>query len=160
MAATVKRPKDPVYLTAEGKALLETELDDLLNVQRPAIAATILAAREDGDLKENGAYHDAKDRQGLIESRIRDLKDKLERFQIFEAPETGDTVSLGSKVTISGPHGKESYTIVGSTEANVLAGRISNESPLGRALMGRKVGEETTVKAPGGETVVTVNAIA
>src|SRR5579885_3071420 len=100
MPKAVPTPKDPVYLTAAGKAELEAELEELLTVKRPEIAAKILAAREDGDLKENGAYHDAKDRQGLMEARIRDLKDKLERFQIFEAPETGDTVSLGSKVTI------------------------------------------------------------
>lgn len=156
-----KRAKDPVYLTADGKAALEIELEELLTVRRPAIAAAILAAREDGDLKENGAYHDAKDRQGLMEGRIRDLQDKLERVEIFEPPALNESVSLGSKVTILGHDGaQEIFTIVGSTEAKVLAGRISNESPLGRALMGRKVGERATVKAPSGEIPYTVSAIA
>ena len=157
----MKLAKTPVYLTAEGKAALEAELEELLTVRRPAIAAAILAAREDGDLKENGAYHDAKERQGLMESRIRDLKDKLERFEIFEAPADGGEVALGSTVTIvDGSGGEEVYTIVGSTEAKVLAGRISNESPLGRALLGRRVGDQTTVKAPSGEVAYTVKVIA
>jgi transcription elongation factor GreA len=146
--------KQPVYLTADGKAALEAELDDLLNVQRPAIAQAILAAREDGDLKENGAYHDAKDRQGLMEGRIRELKVKLERSQIIEHAAATDTVALGSTVSVSGADGaEERYTIVGSMEANVAAGRISNESPLGRALLGGKVGDQATVKTPRGDTV-------
>ena len=146
--------KQPVYLTAEGKASLEAELDDLLNVQRPAIAAAILSAREDGDLKENGAYHDAKDRQGLMEGRIRELKVKLERAQVIEQAAAGDAVALGCTVTVAAPDGaEERYTIVGSMEANVAAGRISNESPLGRALLGAKAGQQATVSTPRGETV-------
>jgi transcription elongation factor GreA len=143
----------PVYLTREGEAAMEAELDDLLNVQRPAIAATILAAREDGDLSENGAYHDAKDRQGLIEGRIRDIKNKLERAQIIEGATSTDVVVVGSTVTVTSPDGdEESYTIVGSAEANVAARRISNESPLGRALLGCKPGDEPVAKTPRGET--------
>lgn len=145
--------KQPVYLTAEGKAALQAELEDLLNVQRPAIAAAILAAREDGDLRENGAYHDAKDRQGLMEGRIRELKEKLERAQIINsaAKTESDTVIIGSTVTIADEGGtEECYTIVGSLEAKVAAGRISNESPLGRALLGRKAGDQTTFNTPNG----------
>jgi transcription elongation factor GreA len=142
-----------VFLTAEGKASLEAELEDLVNVQRPAIAAAILAAREDGDLRENGAYHDAKDRQGLMEGRIRELKTKLERAQIIDsaATETSDAVILGSTVTILDDAGKEEkFTIVGSMEAKVAAGRISNESPLGRALLGRKPGDDASFTTPNG----------
>jgi len=149
--------KAPVYLTAEGKATLEAELDGLLNVQRPAIAAAILAAREDGDLKENGAYHDAKDRQGLMEGRIRELKVKLEHAQVIDHPVATDNVALGSTVTVAAADGAEaSYTIVGSMETNVAAGRISNESPLGRALLGAKAGDQATIKTPAGETVYRV----
>jgi len=143
--------KQPVYLTAEGKSALEAELEDLVNVQRPAIAAAILAAREDGDLRENGAYHDAKDRQGLMEGRIRELKQKLERAQIIDETAARDTVVLGSTVTIVDDRGKEEqFTIVGSMEAKVTAGRISNESPLGRALLGHKPGETAVFTTPNG----------
>jgi len=155
-----KLQRNPVYVTAKGKAELQAELNDLLTVQRPAIAAAILAAREDGDLKENGAYHDAKDRQGLMEGRIRDIQDKLLRSQVFDPPAASDAIGLGSTVTIVGVDGaEESYTIVGSTESKVGAGRISNESPLGRALLGRKVGEQAQVKAPRGDMAFTVRAI-
>lgn len=151
----------PVYLTAEGKATLEAELEELVNVQRPAIAAAILAAREDGDLKENGAYHDAKDRQGLMEGRIRELKAKLERSQIIESDNgASDVVVLGSTVTVAGADGaEERYTIVGSMESNVAAGRISNESPLGRALLGRKPGDQAVVTTPRGEMEYRVLAV-
>ncbi|MBV9120283.1 MAG: transcription elongation factor GreA [Chloroflexi bacterium] len=153
-------PKEPVYLTAQGKSELEKELEELLTVGRPAIAATILAAREDGDLKENGAYHDAKDRQGVMEGRIRLLKQKLENAVVIETPAGGDSVELGSLVTVTGPGGEEErYTIVGSMEAKVGAGRISNESPLGKALMGCKVGDQAVVKAPSGEMTFTIRAI-
>jgi transcription elongation factor GreA len=152
--------KEPVYLTAEGKADLEAELEDLITNQRPAIAAAILAAREDGDLRENGAYHDAKDRQGLMEGRIRELKSKLERAEVIEAPQAGGTVALGSVVTVKGPDGEAQYTIVGSMEAKISAGRISNESPLGKALLGKAVGDTAQVQTPGGETTYTIAAIA
>jgi transcription elongation factor GreA len=152
--------KQPVYLTAEGKASLETELNDLLTVQRPAIAQAILSAREDGDLKENGAYHDAKDRQGLMEGRIRELKVKLERAQVIEHRIATEDVTLGSTVTVAGTDGAEfTYTIVGSMESSVAQGRISNESPIGRALLGLKPGDEAVVKTPGGETPYRVVAV-
>jgi transcription elongation factor GreA len=152
--------KEPVYLTPQGKAELEAELEQLLTVGRPEIAATILAAREDGDLKENGAYHDAKDRQGHMEGRIRTIKAKLERAILIAPPPSSDSVSLGSTVTIVDAAGaKDTYTIVGSTEAKVLAGRISNESPLGKALIGQKVGATITVKAPQGDMAFTIETI-
>src|SRR5438309_8629398 len=110
--------KEPVYLTAQGKVELEAELNQLLTVGRPEIAATILAAREDGDLKENGAYHDAKDRQGHMEARIRTIKAKLDRAAVIVAPVDSDAISLGSTVTVVDVAGaKDTYTIVGSTEA-------------------------------------------
>ena len=152
--------KEPVYLTAQGKSELEAELEDLLNNQRPAIAAAILAAREDGDLRENGAYHDAKDRQGLMEGRIRELKSKLERAEVIEAPANSGVAGLGSTVTVSDPEGNQhEYTIVGSMEAKISAGRISNESPLGKALLGRAAGDTATIQTPSGEAAYTVVAV-
>ena len=141
-----------MYLTPAGKASLDAELDELVNVQRPALAAMILAAREDGDLSENGAYHDAKDKQGLMEGRIRELKAKLERAQLIDPVSSGEVVMLGSAVTVSSEFSSEErYTIVGSLEANAGAGRISNESPLGRVLLGRSAGDEAVVATPKGE---------
>ena len=149
--------QEPVYLTAKGKADLEAELHELIEVRRPEIAATILAAREEGDLRENGAYHDAKDRQGHLEGRIRLLKANLARAQVIEDLPARDVASLGSIVTLTAPGDvEERYTIVGSMEASVAAGRISNESPLGRALLGRKVGDTATVRAPQGEATYTI----
>jgi transcription elongation factor GreA len=152
--------KPLVYLTLAGKAGLQAELEDLLSVQRPAIAASILAAREDGDLKENGAYHDAKDRQGLMEGRIRELRTKLEHVEIIETPTATGVVTLGSTVTLaSAERAVERYTIVGSMESNVAAGRISNESPLGRVLLGCKAGDEASVTTPLGETQYNIIAV-
>ncbi|HEX6511871.1 MAG TPA: transcription elongation factor GreA [Chloroflexota bacterium] len=152
--------KETVFLTAKGKAELESELDELLTVKRPAIAAAILAAREDGDLRENGAYHDAKDRQGLMEGRIRELRDKLERAAIIDHAASAELVELGSTVTIADPSGDQAtYTIVGSMEANVKAGRISNVSPMGQALMGKRVGDEANVRTPRGDMVFSLTAI-
>ena len=153
--------KTPVYLTAQGKTDLEAELEELISVKRPAIAKAILAAREDGDLKENGAYHDAKDRQGLMEGRIRELQAKLIRAEVITMPDTTESVALGSTVTVVDQTGFEArYTIVGSMEAKVTAGRISNESPLGRALLGHKLGDTATFKTPGGEAAFTIKAVA
>src|SRR5438309_10820707 len=116
--------KEPVYLTAQGKVELEAELNQLLTVGRPEIAATILAAREYGDLKENGAYHDAKDRQGVMEGRIRTIKAKLDQARVILLPELRDSVDLGSVVTVTDAVGaRQTFTLVGSTEANVVAGR-------------------------------------
>jgi transcription elongation factor GreA len=159
MPKAVAQPKETVYLTASGKTELEAELEELLTVKRPEIAAKILAAREDGDLKENGAYHDAKDRQGLMEARIRELKSKLDRAEVIEAPAEVGTVALGSTVTVTDEHGEARYTIVGSMEARVAMGRISNESPLGRALMGRRAGDEAQVQTPRGESHVKLLAV-
>jgi len=159
MPKAMPKPKDPVYLTASGKSDLEAELEELLTVKRPEIAAKILSAREDGDLKENGAYHDAKDRQGLMEARIRELTSKLERAAVIEAPAESSLVALGSTVTVQDDHGEARYTIVGSMEAKVAMGRISNESPLGKALMGRKAGEEAHVQTPRGDSLVKLLAI-
>ncbi|MGH2363582.1 MAG: transcription elongation factor GreA [Chloroflexota bacterium] len=151
---------EPVYLTAQGKADLETELHELLEVRRPEIAATILAARQDGDLRENGAYHDAKDRQGHLEARIRLLTQRLDRAQIIDEAASGDRVELGRTVTVQTDAGTpERYTIVGSMEADVRAARISNESPLGKALLGHRVGDTCLFTTPVGPMQLTVNAI-
>jgi transcription elongation factor GreA len=148
----------PVYLTAEGLAKLKAELNELITVDRPRIAARIHEAKLDGDLSENAEYEDAKQEQSFLEGRIATIEAQLKNAEVIEHP-NGDKVKIGSTVVIQGPDGKETLTIVGSAEAAPREGRISNESPVGSALMGHKKGESVTVQAPAGPmtyTLVTV----
>ncbi len=147
--------QDPVYLTAEGKAALEAELTELLDVKRPALAARLHAAIKQGDLSENADYISAKEEQGFLEGRIREVQHKLRNAVLIERePDTADgSAALGSQVTVTedGYDEPETYWLVGPTEADPSKGYISHESPLGVALLGRRVGDVVTVSAPGGE---------
>lgn len=140
----------PVHLTAEGKAKLEEELHNLLEVRRPEVAYRIQQAKLDGDVSESGEYEDAKNEQAFIEGRIRTLEHILQHAQLIEsAPK--DMVGLGSRVTVKDSEGDTyEWMIVGSAEANPRQGRISNESPVGQALMGRKKGDKVRANTPGG----------
>ena len=148
----------PVYLTAEGLAKLKTELRELVTVERPRVAARIHEAKLDGDLSENAEYEDAKQEQSFLEGRIATLEGQLKNAQVI-AGHNGDKVGIGSKVVIKGTDGEEKLTIVGSAEASPREGRISNESPVGQALMGRKKGETFTVQTPAGSADYTVISI-
>ena len=139
----------PVYLTAEGLEKLKAELNELITVERPRIAARIHEAKLDGDLSENAEYEDAKQEQSFLEGRIATLEQQLRNAAVIEKA-NGDKVGIGSKVVIKGTEGEETFTIVGSAEAAPREGRISNESPVGAALMGRKKGETVVVQAPSG----------
>jgi len=139
----------PVYLTAEGLEKLKVELHELVTVDRPRIAARIHEAKLDGDLSENAEYEDAKQEQSFLEGRIATLELQLRNAAVIEKA-NGDSVGIGSKVVIKGGDGEETFTIVGSAEAAPRDGRISNESPVGAALMGRKKGEKVVVQAPSG----------
>ena len=140
----------PVYLTAEGKAELESRLEHLKTVRRPEVADRIQAAKADGDISESGEYEDAKNEQAWVEGEIRDLEHKLQNAKIYEGT-GGGIVSLGSKVAVRDGDGDENmWTIVGSAEANPRQGRISNESPVGQSLMGHKAGDKLTVEVPAG----------
>jgi transcription elongation factor GreA len=139
----------PVYLTAEGLAKLKTELNRLITVERPRVAARIHDAKLDGDITENAEYEDAKQEQSFLEGRIATLEAQLKNAEVI-AKGNGDRVSIGSKVVIKGSDGEETFTIVGSAEAAPREGRISNESPVGAALMGHRKGEKITVQAPSG----------
>ena len=145
----------PVYLTAEGLQKLKGELKELIAVQRPRVAARIHEAKLDGDLSENAEYEDAKQEQSFLEGRIATLELQLRNAAVIEKA-NGDQVGIGSKVVIKGSDGEETFTIVGSAEAAPREGRISNESPVGAALMGRKKGEKVVVQAPQGPTEFTV----
>jgi len=152
----------PVYLTAQGKAKLEEELHYLRTVKRPQVAEAIKSAKEEGDLSENSAYDEAKTAQGFLEGRIQTLEAQLRDAILIERNGTSDIIELGSVVTVreEGETEKETYTIVGSTEADPLDGLISNESPIGSALIGKKKGDKVTVKTPGGELMLKIMKIA
>lgn len=140
------------FLTPEGKKALEQELEFLRSVRRPQVAANLKAAVEGGDLTENSGYDESKREQAFVEGRIREIEAILNNTQLFEH-NGSEVVSLGARVTVAEEGGaEETYQIVGRAEADPLAGRISNESPLGRALLGRRAGEKVQVLTPGGWT--------
>jgi len=140
----------PVYLTAEGKTTLEEELTHLKMVRRPEVADRIQQAKLDGDVSESGEYEDAKNEQAWVEGRIRTLEHMLQNSKIIEGGRS-DSIRLGSQVHLRDGEGTEyHWTIVGSAEANPRQSRISNESPVGKALMGKKKGEKVRVDTPGG----------
>jgi transcription elongation factor GreA len=147
-----------VPVTREGLERLKSELDDLKNVRRPAIAAIVAEARSHGDLRENAAYDAARHDQMMNEKRIGDLEALLRVAEIMEdgGANAGDVVGLGNTVIVEFDGEEERYTIVGAIEAKPSAGRISNESPIGRALLGRREGQVAQVPTPGGMREVTV----
>lgn len=148
----------PVYLTAEGLAKLKAELSHLVTSERPRVAARIHDAKQDGDISENAEYEDAKQEQSFLEGRIATLEAQLKNAEVIAA-NNGDKVGIGSRVVIKGDEGEETFTIVGSAEAAPREGRISNESPVGAALMNRKKGDKVTVQTPAGSDAYTVVSI-
>jgi transcription elongation factor GreA len=154
-------PKD-VILTQEGLANLKAELDVLSTTRRREVAARIKEAREFGDISENAEYDDAKNEQAMLEARIATLEDKLRSATVVDASDLGtDVVRVGSVVHVKEENsGKSSkYTIVGSAEAKPAEMKLSNESPVGKALLGRKRGDEVTVATPRGERKLKITKI-
>ncbi|HEU5425160.1 MAG TPA: transcription elongation factor GreA [Nitrolancea sp.] len=143
--------RERVPVTREGLEKLQEELEHLTTVRRPEVVRAIAQAREEGDLRENAGYEAAKHDQGFIEARIRELEDLLRRVDVIEENEAPDNrrVRLGSTVTVEIDGVSETYTIVGKVEAKPGEGRISNESPVGRALLGKHQGDELTIETPG-----------
>ena len=147
----------PVYLTREGKAQLETELKQRIEVERPAIAESIKQAKDLGDLSENSEYEAAKNAQAFNEGRIRELTYMINNAQLIEDSNGGKEVRIGSTVTVRTDDGdEETYTIVGSSEAKPSEGRISNESPMGKALLGKHARNKITFETPGGTEKLTI----
>src|SRR3989344_9461379 len=139
------------YITQEGQKKAEEELVRLKDEKRPSIAKKIAAAKELGDLSENAEYADAKDEQAFLEARILELTNLLKFAEVVPGQTSGnEAVTVGSKVTIDGENGQRTYTIVGFNEANPAAGKISNASPLGQALLGRKAGDTISLQVPSG----------
>lgn len=148
--------KKAYQLTPAGKVELEKELEELKS-RRGEIAQKIADARDFGDLSENAEYDAARALQSETESRIAEIEDILLNASIIDGSRKGSNVALGVTVVLQSQNGKQlEYTIVGSVEANPLEGKISDESPIGQALLGKKPGEAVTINTPGGEVTYTV----
>ena len=140
-----------ILITQEGLAKLQSELDYLLSVRRQEVASKIKRAREMGGTENNAEYEDAKNDQAFVEGRILMLENIVKNAAVIESPALPGVVEVGDKVLIQNQDGKiEQFTIVGSTEANPVEGKISNESPVGKALLGKKIGDEVEVSTPAG----------
>jgi transcription elongation factor GreA len=156
MASAEKVPMLP-----EGHRKLTDELKRLRSEERPAIVEAIEAARAHGDLSENAEYHAAKERQGHVEATIADLEDSLSRAQVIDPTSlSGDKIIFGATVTLTDEDTKTvKYQLVGQVEADASHGRISYNSPLGRALIGRQVGDEVEVSTPSGDRYYQIKKI-
>ncbi len=144
---------DKFPMTAAGHTALEEELKRRQQVERPRIIQAIAEARSHGDLSENAEYHAAKEAQSLNEGRIAELEDKLSRAEVIDVSKlSGTTIMFGATVTLvdEDTEEKKTYQIVGETEADVKAGRVSITSPTARALIGKKIGDSVEVNTPGG----------
>ena len=147
-----------VPMTPTGHTRMQEELKRLRSIDRPKVIQDIATARDHGDLSENAEYHAAKEKQGFIEGRIKDLEDKLSRAEVIDPSKlSGNRVAFGAlvKVTVNNEKGEEleaevSYRLVGPDEADLAQGSISVTSPLGRALIGREAGDEVQVRMPAG----------
>jgi transcription elongation factor GreA len=149
-----------VPITPEGLEAVRKELHELTTVKRPNIVGKIKAARELGDLSENFEYHAAKNEQGMMEARINELEAIIKNHVLIEAKVPTGVVGMGSTVRFAEDgQDEETYRIVGPTEADPKAGRVSNESALGKAMIGHRVGETVQVKTPNGTYNVRINSV-
>ena len=144
-------------ISPQGKAEAEAELEELREVKRPRIVAAIKAAREEGDLSENAEYHAAREEQGHLEARIRMLEELLANAEVVEAP-SGDEIGVGSVVRFRDEESGEEkeITLVHRLEASRAEGKLSAESPVGKALMGASKGDEATLETPSGAKRLTI----
>ncbi len=157
----MKTPPQPIkYLSAQGLLEAQTELDLLLNVERGAVIERLGIAKEYGNLDENGEYQAARNEQAFIEGRIEELTVLVREAKIIQTPKNNLRVVVGSTVEVSSESGTDTYMIVGRAEADPAGGRISNESPLGKVLLGRRLNDAVTVVAPAGKFDYTITHIA
>ena len=149
-----------LFLTQEGLDELKKELDELIQVRRPEVINALKDARAQGDLSENAEYDAARNDQAIVESRTRELEAMIEKAVVITKVDT-DVVSIGTKVTLEyvDDEEEEEYSIVGSSEADPFANKISNESPIAKAIMGLKVGSVVSVDSPNGKYDVKILAI-
>ncbi len=155
--------EQPVLLTKEGASRLEAELEELRTVRRPEVASEIREAQELGPDQLDGQYEDAKNQQAFLEGRIGEIERMLERVEIIDetAAHKSKEVRIGSTVSVKIKKGgkTQKYQLVGPAEASPSDGRISYESPVGHALVGKKRGDKMTVKTPGGEIEMSITAV-
>jgi len=151
--------KNVEYISQEGLEKLKEELQQLKIAERQAIAERLEKAAALGDLSENAEYQEAKEAQSLNESRIGELEEMLKNIVVIKKPVGTDVVQIGSVVVVERSGKDETYLIVGSEEADPLSGKVSNESPLGKAFLGKKRGESFEVKTPGGSMTYKVREI-
>jgi len=149
----------PVYVSAEGLRKLQVELEELRTVKRNEVAERIHAAMEFGDFTENSELEQAKNDQAFLEGRIMTLEQMIKNAQIIDESSKHDLVEVGSHVTVEAAGQKEKYVIVGSAEASPSDGKISNESPVGRALLGHKTGETVKLAVPAGTIEMKILAV-
>ncbi len=151
--------KKQFHLTQDGIDELKTELDGLVS-RRAEVADAIKTAREQGDLSENAEYHAAKDEQQNLENRVAEIEYILANVEVIAKPKVGDAVQLGSSVELKGEGGRsKKFQVVGTVEADPLEGKISDESPIGKALMGKKLGEEVEIVTPAETAIYKVASI-
>ncbi|HSL76524.1 MAG TPA: transcription elongation factor GreA, partial [Candidatus Limnocylindrales bacterium] len=155
-AGSARAAASPVSLTAEGAERLRGELAELTDVRRPEVIARIRTAKEHGDLKENAEYHAAREEQSFLEGRIQALEARLRAAVITEAPAAGEGAGIGSRVTVELDGLESEYTLVGSAEADPKSGRLSVASPVGKALLGSKSGDDVDVETPRGRVAYRV----
>lgn len=151
--------KKYIYVTEDGLKDLKKELAELKTDKRPEVLDRVSQARSMGDLSENSEYTAAQEELAQIDARIEELDDMLKRVKIIEEDEGGNAVKLGSKVHVLVGSKKEVFTIVGEWEADPHARKISHESPLGKALIGKAVGDKVEVEAPAGKILYTIQTI-
>jgi len=140
-----------VFLTKNGLEKLQAEYDQLVKKERPALSERLLRAREAGDLSENADYHSAREKQAFVEGRIIELEELLKHAEVVAESGAGCQVGVGSRVQLEGPDGEVIFEVVGAPEANPAQGKISYESPLGKSLLGKDVGDEVKFDTPEGE---------
>ena len=148
-----------IKLTKTGVEKLKAELEELKKVKRPAVVDRIKRAKDYGDLSENAEYEDARNEQSFIEGRIQEIDHMLKYSEVIESHKGGE-VGMGSVVKVDLEGEKMEFEIVGSTEADPIAGKISSDSPIGSALVGGKTGEKVVAKTPGGEMTIKIISVA
>jgi transcription elongation factor GreA len=150
----------PVILTEKGKEGLERELELLRTEKHPAVAQRIQELTSDGDVSDNSEYEETKEELVIIEARMREIQNILRRAKVVARGEASDIVQFGATVTLRDEFGEtDVWTLVSPQEANTLHGTISTESPVGAAVLGKRVGESVVVSAPGGETTFTIEKV-
>jgi transcription elongation factor GreA len=153
-------PEPSNQISSQGLAELKRELDRLEGQERQTLVERIKVAREFGDLKENAEYHDARHDRGLLEGRILMLRSRISDAVVVETPASSNTARFGSTVVVTGEDGSEStFTLVGSSETDLQSGRVSIDSPVGKALVGTRAGDAAQIEAPRGRRQLTVVSV-